>query len=246
MPRRKSSIKSKTIAPKTKPVSQTDYVTNQLKSFLKSLNLDTEENQSKLSMVLGALIILVIGILVFNYFNKPNPALGPSQQIENAQDVSPDNLPGKYIIKEGDTLFSIAEKYYKDGYKFDELANANNLEDPNSLQAGQVLNIPLLATSPSPSAVSESIAESSEKPSETPSPSQTPQPSPGTETLSPQNSVWGSAITGDSYTVVEDDWLSKIADRAYGDANAYDKIAQANNIQDPDLIYPGQVLTIPR
>ncbi len=57
---------------------------------------------------------------------------------------------------------------------------------------------------------------------------------------------WGPPITSDKYTVVAGDWLSKIAGRAYGDIMAYDRIAKANNIQNPDLIEVGMVLTIPR
>ena len=50
-----------------------------------------------------------------------------------------------------------------------------------------------------------------------------------------------------SYTVVSGDSLSKIAKREYGDAQKWRQIYDANRdqIKDPDLIYPGQVLTIP-
>lgn len=233
MPRKKSSVKTK-----VKPRS----IVDQVNSYWKSLNLETEANQSKLSMVLGALIILVVGILVFNYFNRSKPSLGPSQNTENVvQDVSPDNLPGKYTVKEGDTLFTIAEKYYKDGSRFTEIAQANNLTDPNTIEAGESLNIPKLTTSPEPTAsTSEASPEASVEPSPTPAPS-APAQQPASE-----DTIWGSAIKQDTYTVVEDDWLSKIAERAYGDALAYNKIAQVNNIQNPDLIFPGQILTIPR
>ncbi len=50
-----------------------------------------------------------------------------------------------------------------------------------------------------------------------------------------------------SYTVVAGDSLSKIAKREYGDANKWHAIFDANRdkLQDPDRIYPGQVLTLP-
>jgi nucleoid-associated protein YgaU len=49
------------------------------------------------------------------------------------------------------------------------------------------------------------------------------------------------------YVVVKGDSLSKIAKREYGDANKWRAIYEANTdlIKDPDLIYPGQELTIP-
>jgi nucleoid-associated protein YgaU len=51
-----------------------------------------------------------------------------------------------------------------------------------------------------------------------------------------------------TYTVVKGDNLSKIAKREYGDANKWRSIYEANKdlIKNPDLIYPGQVLKIPR
>ncbi len=43
------------------------------------------------------------------------------------------------------------------------------------------------------------------------------------------------------------DTLSKIAKEAYGDANAYMQIFEANKpmLSNPDKIYPGQMLRIP-
>lgn len=179
-------------------------------TYWDKLSQDTKSNQSKLSMVLGALIILVVGILVFNYFSKGRESLGPAQQTQQAEgeDVSPQNLPGKYTVKEDDTLFLIAEKYYQDGYKYTDIAKANNLENPDVLEKGQVLEIPKLENA--------------------------------------IDTEWGPKVTGTTYTVVEGDWLSKIAGRAYGDIFAYDKIAKASSIQNPDLIEVGMILTIPR
>lgn len=198
--------------------------------YLEKIETEIQSNQSKVSMVLGALIILVVGILIFNYFNKRQADLGPAQQIEVEQDVSPDKLPGKYTVKEDDTLFTIAEKYYADGYQYPEIAKANNLTNPDQIEVGQVLQIPKL----------ELQAQAS------PSPSPSPKQEEALGTGGDDSTIWGPRITGNTYTVVEDDWLSKIAGRAYGDIFAYDRIAKANNIPNPDLIEPGMNLTIPR
>jgi LysM repeat protein len=48
-----------------------------------------------------------------------------------------------------------------------------------------------------------------------------------------------------TYTVESGDSLWAIAERFYGDGNRYQAIADASGISDPDLIQPGQVLTIP-
>jgi nucleoid-associated protein YgaU len=50
-----------------------------------------------------------------------------------------------------------------------------------------------------------------------------------------------------TYTVVKGDSLSKIAKQVYGRANDWRRIYEANRdvIENPDLIYPGQILKIP-
>lgn len=207
--------------------------------YLEKLEAEVSSNQSKLSLILGALIVLVVGILVFNYFNKNKSEIGPAQQTtqENA-DVSPNNLPGKYTVKEGDTLFIIAEKYYQDGSKFTEIMKTNNLANENYVEVGQVLDIPKLAKAVTPTSTPEVTS-----PTEAASPNLTPtSPSQGSGPVS-----WGPAITGNTYTVQEGDWLSTIAARAYkGDIMAYKRLAEVNHIPNPDLIFPGQVITIPR
>lgn len=56
-----------------------------------------------------------------------------------------------------------------------------------------------------------------------------------------------AASANQTYTVKKGDSLSKIAKHFYGDGNAWKKIHTANQdkIPNPDLIYPGQELTIP-
>ena len=56
------------------------------------------------------------------------------------------------------------------------------------------------------------------------------------------------AAAAQTYTVKAGDTLSKIAERSLGNANAYMRIFEANRDQlnDPDLIKPGQVLKIPK
>ena len=50
-----------------------------------------------------------------------------------------------------------------------------------------------------------------------------------------------------TYTVRSGDTLSEIAEREYGDASKSRAIYEANRdrINNPDLIYPGQILTLP-
>jgi nucleoid-associated protein YgaU len=64
------------------------------------------------------------------------------------------------------------------------------------------------------------------------------------------NVVGGSSSTDASETLYEvkpGDSLSKIAKRHYGDANAWNRIFEANKdvVKDPDKIFPGQKLRLP-
>ena len=65
-----------------------------------------------------------------------------------------------------------------------------------------------------------------------------------------QNSGRSSEASGlpqasGSYTVVKGDSLWAICKKFYGDSSLAYKLATANSIKNPDLIYPGQVLTLP-
>lgn len=58
----------------------------------------------------------------------------------------------------------------------------------------------------------------------------------------------GPVPCGGTYTVIAGDTLSSIAQRAYGDANQWPRIFDANRAvigSDPNLIFPGQQLFIP-
>lgn len=65
----------------------------------------------------------------------------------------------------------------------------------------------------------------------------------GSSSTAPASAAGGAR----TYTVVKGDSLSRIAKRQLGDAKKWRKIYEANRatIENPDLIYPGQVLTIP-
>jgi nucleoid-associated protein YgaU len=250
-------ITSKRPLQRTKTVEQKVVSTNSKtrtrnSGFLERLQTDLESNKSYLNIILGALVIVILGVLVYNFFSKNNNPqitgdLGPAQQTTNIQNVTPladvsiDQLPGNYTVKDKDTLFLIAQKYYGDGYKYSKLVEVNKIGDENNITVGQVLQIPKL---------DQAVAYASPAPSAQPAADQA---------MSPQTSntgygtggavnqtIWGEKIDGETYTVQTGDWLSKIAGRAYGDVMLYTKIAQANNITDPNLIEPGTVLKIPR
>jgi nucleoid-associated protein YgaU len=188
-----------------------------LKNFLKKLKL----NESTISMILGALVVVVVGVLVFNYFRgvgKPTKEAVPTptgeevKLVEEAGKLVPEGLPTTYKVQGGDHLWKIAEKFYGSGYNWVDIAKENKLTNANLLAVNQELAIPK---------------------------AEVRQPAVGSE-------VFGPAISGDKYTVVKGDHLWGIAVRAYGDGYQWVKIANKNNLANPNLIHPGNVLNLPR
>lgn len=172
-------------------------------------------------MVLGALVVVVIGVLIFNYFRgvgkkEEAPQVTPTpaeiQLVEEEGRLVPEGLPKTHKVEEGEHLWKIAETYYGSGYNWVDISQENELANPNMLLVGQELTIPK------------------------------------TEVREPVQPVVAQAITGNSYTVEKNDSLWNIAVRAYGDGYQWTKIWQANEnqVKNPNIIEADQVLTIPR
>ena len=130
-----------------------------------------------------------------------------------------------YVVKRDDTLWDIAEKIYGSGYKWTDIAKANNLDDPGLLFAGTKLMMPkvqtnILATSTGPSILAQNNQE-----------------------LVQARVV---KITTDSYVIKRGDDLWNIAVRAYGDGFRWPDLAKANNLTNPNLIHADNLLKIPR
>ena len=64
-------------------------------------------------------------------------------QKENEQQPIVENLDVsiKYKVKKGDYPYKIAEFFYNDGSKYKQIEAVNNLEQPYTLQVGQILTI---------------------------------------------------------------------------------------------------------
>jgi nucleoid-associated protein YgaU len=107
-----------------------------LKKFLKAFKL----NESNISMVLGALVIVIVGVLIVNYFKDQQ-----SQTLPEALTTSNVTEVGKpHIVVEGETLWSIAEDAYGSGYNWTDVKLANNLLS-EKIEVGQKLEIPDVA-----------------------------------------------------------------------------------------------------
>ncbi|MBU0619386.1 LysM peptidoglycan-binding domain-containing protein [Patescibacteria group bacterium] len=120
-----------------------------MEKFFKSIFKKARLNESTLSMILGALVVVVVGILIFNYFAKTEEQVVVEGEVSEfgemvmkEEGTTPDGLPSKHTVAKGEHLWEIAEKYYDSGYNWVDIAETNNLADANILLIGQELTIP--------------------------------------------------------------------------------------------------------
>jgi len=132
----------------------------------------------------------------------------------------------RYTVVQGDRIFRIALRF---GLATETLARFNGIVNVDLISVNQILRIPapgcVLPTTPTPA------------PTITLTPSETP--GPGTATATPGST---SPLSGTTYIVQPGDTLFAISIRTGVRISA---IAQANNIQNINLIYVGQTLLIP-
>ena len=106
-----------------------------LKTILKALKL----NESTISMILGALVIVVVGVLVINYFKGREAGTTLPTGVTTERDTT---LPRTHTVAAGETLWSISERYYNSGYNWVDIAEENNLANAGLIEEGQALSIP--------------------------------------------------------------------------------------------------------
>jgi nucleoid-associated protein YgaU len=61
---------------------------------------------------------------------------------EAAAEPEPEPAARTYTVESGDTLWAIAERFYGDGSKYQVIADASGIPNPDLIQPGQVLTIP--------------------------------------------------------------------------------------------------------
>lgn len=192
--------------------------------------------ESYTSLLMGVVVVIIAVLFVVSAFKQTHHTQQTSSIATSAvptavaQKPTSNSFPtqtpfeGKntYTVKAGDDLWHIAEKYYKSGYNWVDIARANNLANPGTIHTGNVLVIPR-------------VTPEVETVSPTPTVPQTA-----------QKVQQGNVTIGNSYTVKAGDDLWSIAVRAYNNGYKWVDIAKANHLSNPGLIYSGNVLTIPR
>lgn len=190
--------------------------------------------ESYTSLVLGIVVVIIAAILILSFLRGKNVNTDSEIQKNASSDESAEAVDGVqtvgdekvYKVQAGDDLWNIAEKVYKDGYKWVEIAKANSLTNPNLIYADNVLKLP---NSVQKASEMEAVVISS--------------PNANIDT---RGVAVDTKITGGTYKVEKGDYLWEIAVRAYGDGFKWVEVAKVNNITNPDIIFSGTELKLPR
>ncbi|KKT30872.1 MAG: hypothetical protein UW41_C0010G0032 [Candidatus Collierbacteria bacterium GW2011_GWC2_44_18] len=207
-----------------------------IKNILKFFKM----NENAISTLMGAVVIVVIAGLIFNYFRTANLKtwqgilLNDQQTATTEKKDEPinDKLIATYKVVKGDDLWHISEKHYKSGYNYVDIMSENKITGKGVITAGMELRIPKV--DPKKITVVETKKEIaiSDK----------------GNVIKAEVNPSGKPIEVGEYTTQKGDSYWKLAVRAYGDGFKWTKIYWANKkvFVNPDLIYSGVKITIPK
>jgi nucleoid-associated protein YgaU len=96
-----------------------------------------------LSMIIGLGVVLAIGLAVINSIKISN--VKKQEEIKKAEEqkkLDESKLPKEHTVKDGENLWVLSETYYKTGYNWVDISEANTLPDPDYITVDQKLTIP--------------------------------------------------------------------------------------------------------
>ena len=79
---------------------------------------------------------------------EPEAEAAPAAEEAHAEEAAahpepePEPAARTYTVESGDTLWAISERFYGDGSKYQVIADASGISNPDLIQPGQVLTIP--------------------------------------------------------------------------------------------------------
>ena len=209
--------------------------------------------QSQLATLLIGVLVVIAGLLTYNYFKQTRSELSNN---ETQEELSLENMDlgeiaesgeeigsvmGTYTVRQGDTLWKIALSQLGDGERWQEIAEANDISIDNpEVEIGQELTIPGGALTdieePTVEPTIEPIVEPTVEPIVEPILEEIPE----------------TAVGSSTYEVQHGDTLWEIAKQVYGDGARWHEIFDANSLSmySPDgyafpLIHAGNILVIP-
>ncbi len=135
-----------------------------------------------------------------------------------------------YTVKAGDTLWSIAEEAYGSGYNAYDVAQANNITNPNALNEGTVLKLPALEPkNPTRGELASGVFTTATE----------------QQALEPTQTQKQSTNAGQTYVIKSGDSLWSISMKQTGNPYRWVELWKKNpSIVNPDLIYTGDRLVL--
>ncbi len=111
----------------------------ELKKSLKSV----KTNESSISMIIGIIVVLAVGLLVVRYFRNlnENSTLPPISTEAESGDFDEQGRK-LHVIASGESLWLIAQNEYGDGFKWVRIASENNITSPTEIEEGQEIVLP--------------------------------------------------------------------------------------------------------
>jgi len=112
------------------------------KTSKKNSKKNFQENYA--SFVLGAIIVVILGLLVANFITSRNKDITNTgeQSADKTDAAKATPSPSEYKVQANDSLSMIAEKVYGDKMLWPVLAKANNIANPNLIYPDTSLKIP--------------------------------------------------------------------------------------------------------
>ncbi len=110
----------------------------------KTLVKKFDSTDSIVSLILGLAVVLVIGMTIVNYVKSRTQSAATTQKAAEQTNGST-SLPAKHTVAAGESLWTISTTYYKSGYNWVDIRDANNVGNPDLIEAGTTLTIPDVA-----------------------------------------------------------------------------------------------------
>ncbi len=100
--------------------------------------------ESYASLILGAIIVVILGLLVANFLTRNRGTIDQADMTQLTEEEQRPPVEGRdYQVRENDSLAKIAETAYGNQEFWPALAAANNIANPNVIWTGTTIKLPV-------------------------------------------------------------------------------------------------------